>query len=188
MIRIAVVDDHYAVRLGLEAALDAQPDMVPVGAVGCAGDVAPLLYRTAPDVLIVDYRLPDEDGLSLCLRLRAGAGTPALLLHSAFADEWLTIATLIAGADGIVHKGANGFELAEAIRAVARGGSAMPSIASDLLAAAADAVAPEDRPIFESLANGVPPAKIVRALGITPADLRARRARMLTALRAPATG
>lgn len=120
VIRIVVVDDHYAVRLGLEAALDTQPDMVPGGAVGCVGDVAPLLYGTAPDVLIVDYRLPDEDGLSLCLRLRAGAGTPALLLHSGFADEWLSIATLIAGANGIVPKGANGFELAEAIRSGAR--------------------------------------------------------------------
>jgi two-component system response regulator DevR len=90
--------------------------------------VAPLLYRTAPDVLIVDYRFPDEDGLSVCLRVEAEAVSPALLVHSAFADGWLTVPALIAGADGIVHKGATGRELAEAIRAVAGGRSAMPTI------------------------------------------------------------
>jgi DNA-binding response OmpR family regulator len=64
-----------------------------------------LLYRTAPDVLVVDYRLPDEDGLSLCLRVGAGVAAPALLVHSAFADGWLTVPALIAGAHGVVHKG-----------------------------------------------------------------------------------
>ena len=54
MIRIAVVDDHYAVRLGLQAALGAQPDMTAVGAAAWSAELAPLLYRTAPDVLLVD--------------------------------------------------------------------------------------------------------------------------------------
>ena len=73
MIRVAILDDHYAIRLGLEAALRAQPDMTAVGAASNPAELAPLLYRTAPDVLIVDYQLPGEDGLSVCLRLRAGS-------------------------------------------------------------------------------------------------------------------
>jgi DNA-binding NarL/FixJ family response regulator len=129
MIRVAVVDDHYAVRLGLEAALRAQPDMIPVGAAASAAELAPMLYRTTPDVLLVDYRLPDDDGLAICLRLEAEVSSPALIVHSAFADDWLTVPALIAGADGIVHKGASGQQLAEAIRTVADGRSALPEIA-----------------------------------------------------------
>ena len=188
MIRVALVDDHYAIRLGLEAALEAQPGMTPVGAVACAAEVAPLLCRTAPDVLIVDYRLPDEDGLSVCLGVEAEAVSPALLLHSAFADAWLTVAALIAGADGIVHKGATGRELAEAIRAIAGGRSAMPTIASELLTAAAETVDPEDYSILGLLVHGVPKAEICHTLGIQPSELRARRARMLAALRSPVAG
>jgi DNA-binding NarL/FixJ family response regulator len=187
VIRVAFVDDHYAVRLGLEAALDAQPGMTPVGAAACAAEVAPLLYQTAPDVLIVDYRLPDEDGLSLCLRIGADVPAPALLVHSAFADGWLTIPALIAGADGIVHKGATGLELAEAIRTVASGRSAMPTIAPELLTAAAEAVEPEEHAILGMLVQGLPYPEICHTLRIQPAELRARRAHMLAALRAPAT-
>jgi DNA-binding NarL/FixJ family response regulator len=188
VIRVALVDDHYAVRLGLEAALDAQPGMIPVGSAACAAEVPPLLYRTAPDVLIVDYRLPDEDGLSLCLRVGSDVPAPAMLVHSAFADGWLTVPALIAGADGIVHKGATGLELAEAIRAVASGRSAMPTIAPELLAAAAAAIDPEDQAILGMLVHGLPHAEIGSTLRIGPAELRGRRARMLAALRTPAAG
>ena len=148
MIRIAVVDDHYAVRLGLQAALSAQPDMTAVGAAASSAELAPLLYRTAPDVLLVDYRLPDEDGLAICLRLASEVGAPSLIVHSAFADDWLTVPALIAGARGIVHKGATGQQLAEAIRAVAAGRTALPAIAPDTLLAAGESIGPDNRPIL----------------------------------------
>jgi DNA-binding NarL/FixJ family response regulator len=188
MIRVALVDDHYAVRLGLEAAISAQPDMTPVGAATRASEVAPLLYRTAPDVLVVDYRLPDEDGLSLCLRVRSQPLSPALLVHSAFADEWLTLPALVAGADGIVSKGGTGLQLAEAIRTVANRRSAMPAISPELLTAANEAVEPEDQGVLGMLVHGLPKDEIRHAMGLTPESLHARCARMLAALRVPATG
>jgi DNA-binding NarL/FixJ family response regulator len=186
MIRVAVVDDHYAVRLGLEAALRAQPDMTPVGAASSAAELAPLLYRTTPDVLLVDYRLPGDDGLAICLRLEAEVGAPALIVHSAFADDWLTVPALVAGAHGVVHKGASGQQLAEAIRTVADGRSALPEIAPDLLVAAGETIGPDDQPILGMLVHGVPKAEICGVLGLTPAQLRARRSRMLATMRAPA--
>lgn len=186
MIRIAVVDDHYAVRLGLQAALGAQPDMTAVGAAASSAELAPLLYRTAPDVLLVDYRLPDEDGLAICLRLASEVGAPSLIVHSAFADDWLTVPALIAGARGIVHKGATGQQLAEAIRAVAAGRTALPAIAPDMLVAAGESIGPDNRPILGLLIHGVPEAEICSVLGLGPEELRARRAQMLATLRAPA--
>src|SRR3712207_1808179 len=106
MIRVAIVDDHHAVRLGLQVMLGAESDIDAVGAAAAAGELWPLLYRTAPDVVIVDYRLPDTDGLSLCQQIKGQAPAPAVVLHSAFADDALTVAALVAGADGVVHKGA----------------------------------------------------------------------------------
>jgi DNA-binding NarL/FixJ family response regulator len=185
MIRVALVDDHYAVRLGVAAAVDAQAGMMPVGAAACAGEVPALLRQTAPDVLVVDYRLPDEDGLSLCLRLRRGAGSPALLVHSAFADDWLTLPALVAGADGILNKGSTGFQLTQAIREVARGRSAMPTVAPGLLIAANEAVDPEDQGILGMLVHGLPADEICHVAGLTAAGLHARRERMLCALRTP---
>ncbi len=149
-------------------------------------ELAPLLYRTAPDVLLVDYRLPDEDGLAICLRLASEVGAPSLIVHSAFADDWLTVPALIAGARGIVHKGATGQQLAEAIRAVAAGRTALPAIAPDTLVAAGESIGPDNRPILGLLIHGVPETEICSVLRLEPAELRARRARMLAALRAPA--
>ena len=186
MIRVAVIDDHYAVRLGLDAALRVHPDMVPVGAVASAGELASLLYRTAPDVLIVDYRLPGEDGLDICLRLKSQVPAPALLMHSAFADDWLTVPAILAGADGIVHKGASGIELADAVRTVAAGGTALPPVTPELLAATAEALPPDDHPILGMLVHGVPRCEVARVMRLDPPALRARLARMLGALRAPA--
>ena len=111
-------------------------------AAASSAELAPLLYRTAPDVLLVDYRLPDEDGLAICLRLASEVGAPSLIVHSAFADDWLTVPALIAGARGIVHKGATGQQLAEAIRAVAAGRTALPAIEPDTLAAAGESIPP----------------------------------------------
>ena len=187
MIRVAVVDDHYAVRLGLRAALNAQPDMQPVGAATSAAELTPLIYRTAPDVVILDYRLPDEDGLNICLRLKADALGPALLLHSAFADDWLTIPAMLAGADGVLHKGATGAQLADAIRTVAGGRTYLPPVPPDVLTASGETLDAEDRPILGMLIHGTPPNEIAHTLRLQPADLRARLAHMLTTLRNPAT-
>ena len=182
MIRVAILDDHYAIRLGLEAALRAQPDMTTVGAAGDPAELAPLLYRTAPDVLIVDYQLPGEDGLSVCLRLRAAVGSPALLMHSAFADDWLTVACVVAGVDGVLSKGATGRQLTEAVREVHAGRFARPEIAPEILRAAGDAIGPDDQPILGLLMHDTPDPEICRVLRLESGQLHERRARMLTAL------
>lgn len=186
MIRVAVVDDHHAVRLGLSAMLGAEPDMEAVGAATSVREAAPLLYRTAPDVVVVDYRLPDGDGLVLCQQIKLQAHAPAVLLHSAFADETLTIAAILAGADGVVHKGAPGRELAEAIRAVAVGATALPEIDHAVLRAGGEVLDAEDLPILGMLVHGTPQDEVARVLNLEAGELRDRLRRMLVALRGPA--
>jgi len=66
VIRVAIADDHHAVRLGLHAAIRSEPGLVPVGAASDGRGLAPLLRTTDPDVVLLDYHLPDTDGLTLC--------------------------------------------------------------------------------------------------------------------------
>ena len=79
MIRVAIVDDHPAIRVGLETAVHSEWGLVSVGTADQAEDVPALLYSTQPDVVLLDYRLPRHDGLSVCLTIKADAPAPAVL-------------------------------------------------------------------------------------------------------------
>ncbi len=185
MIRVAVVDDHPAVRLGLEGALRTEPGLIPIGSATGPEELAPLLYRTHPDVVLVDYHLPRRDGLILCQQVKADVPSPALLLYSAYADAALVVPAIVAGADGIVHKNAPPRELFEAIRMVARGRSAFPPLSTALLQAAGEALEPDDLPILGMLIHRTPRLEIARTLRVTPDALTQRIAAMLTRLKTP---
>ena len=77
MIRVAIVDDHHALRLGLDTAIRSEPGLVPAGVAATAAELAPLLYRTRPDVVLLDYNLPDTDGLP-----SAGTSSPRSSLRA----------------------------------------------------------------------------------------------------------
>src|SRR4051812_24421207 len=83
-VRVLVVDDHAAVREGVRAMLGAEPDLDPVAVAATAGDAAELAAAERPDVILVDYHLPDEDGLSLCLHLKSRPPAPAPPAYPAF--------------------------------------------------------------------------------------------------------
>src|SRR5918999_6352046 len=99
MIRVLVVDDHPAVRAGLVAMLRSEPGLVPVGAVGSAEEALRELARDGTDVLLVDYDLPDSDGLTLCWDAKCREDPPAVLVYSSFSRPRLTIAAAPARAD-----------------------------------------------------------------------------------------
>jgi len=140
VVRVAVVDDHAAIRLGLTAAIEAQPGLVCAGVAANAEEMDPLLHRTRPDVVVLDYHLPRVDGLELCQRTKSDVLAPAVLLYSAYADAALDVPSLVAGADGVVHESSSTRELFEAIRVVAAGGLYMPPLIPALLEAAGAAL------------------------------------------------
>jgi len=183
MIRVAIVDDHHAVRLGLQTALAAEPGLVPVGAASTAAEMAPLLYRTAPDLVLLDYNLPDIDGLTLCLEIKTTVPAPRVILYSAFADASMTVPAIVAGADGLVHKSVRPQELFEAIRAVAGGQDALPPVSPPLLEAAGLQLDPDDLPILAMLVDRTAPSDVHATLRIEEAELRQRVRRMLAQLK-----
>jgi DNA-binding NarL/FixJ family response regulator len=187
MIRVAIVDDHHAVRLGLQTALTAEPGLVPVGTASTAAELTPLLYRTDPDVVLLDYQLPDDDGLTLCRQIKSAGRTPSVILYSAFADASMTVPAIVAGADGLVHKSVRPQELFEAIRAVAAGGVVLPLVSPPLLEAAGLQLDADDLPILGMLVDRTAPRDIATTLGIDDAQLKRRVRRMLSRLNLPVT-
>ena len=185
MIRVAIVDDHPAVRLVLHAAIRSEPGLVPAGEATNGAGVPPMLYRTQPDVVLLDFNLPDTDGLTLCRQIKSEPLAPAVILYSAFADAAMTVPAFVAGADGILHKGGPARELYEAIRRVARGGDVMPPVAPPQFEAAGHALDPEDLPILGMLLDRTPAADIADTLRIEQAELRNRIERMLSCLKVP---
>jgi DNA-binding NarL/FixJ family response regulator len=185
VIRVAVVDDHHAVRLGLRTALLSEPGLEPVGSAATAAETDALLYRTRPDVVLVDYHLPGSDGLELCRRIKTDAPAPAVVLYSAFADPSMTVPAIVAGVDAIVHKGGHTRDLFDAIRRTARGETALPEISGALLEAAGHALGPDDLPLLGMLIHRTAPAEILATLRIERRELDRRIAGMLQRLKVP---
>ena len=182
IIRVAVVDDHAAIRSGLQAAIASEPGLACVGLVADAEQLAPLIYRARPGVVVLDYHLPRVNGLLLCRQIKADVLAPAVIVYTAFADAALVIPTIVAGADGLVDKSAPARELLEAIRCVSHGGSWLPRAIPELLHAARGVLDADDIPILELLVQRTPHARIASQLAIERADLERRIDRMLSRL------
>jgi DNA-binding NarL/FixJ family response regulator len=186
LIRVAVVDDHAAVRLGLSAAIAARPGFVCVGVLDDGELIDSLLYRSQPDVLVLDYQLPRMNGLELCRRIKQDPLGPAVVLYSAYADPVLTVPSLVAGVDGMVDKGSPARELFEAVRTVAEGGTYLPPVIPELVQATAAALEPDDRRALDLLLQRRAMSEVAAALGWTAAQADDRTRRILARLQQPA--
>ena len=163
VIRVAVVDDHHAIRAGVESAAASQPGIVCVGTAADAEQLAPLLYRARPDVVVLDYHLPRIDGLQLCRQIKRDVLAPAVVVYTAYADASLTIPSIVAGADALVDKSAPARELFEAIRCVASGGTSISPPIPELVAVARGSLDAADLPIFDRLIEGTASTDLAQA-------------------------
>jgi DNA-binding NarL/FixJ family response regulator len=183
-LRLLVVDDHPAVRMGLRELFEDQPDFVVVDAVDSA-DAAMSLAEQAPvDVAVVDYQLGSRNGLWLSRKLKRLPRPPRVVIYSAYCDGPLAATSVVAEADGLVSKGGIGAELCDAVRAVAHGGVRLPTVPPALATALRRRLDAEEQAIFGMLLAGIPPAEISVMLGISSAGLESRLWAMLRKLEA----
>jgi two-component system, NarL family, response regulator DevR len=134
-IRVFLVDDHEVVRRGVRNILDAEAD---IDVVGEAGTMASALARVAalrPNVAVLDVRLPDGDGVSVCREIRSTLPGTACLMLTSYGDDQALLGAIMAGAAGYVQKQAPAPELVSAIRAVAAGQSTLDAHAAERLMA-----------------------------------------------------
>jgi DNA-binding NarL/FixJ family response regulator len=185
-IRVLIADDHTVVRRGLRTFLQVQDGIEVVGeagdAAGCLAEVA----RLGPDVLLLDLRLPDRDGLEV---LRSLAGDrPRVLVVTSFTELTTTVPAIRAGAAGVVYKDVSPAALAGAIRSVHAGHVVLPP---DLAAALARGEAgprrlgqltPREREVLAEIARGRSNREIARSLVVSEKTVKAHVSSILAKL------
>jgi DNA-binding NarL/FixJ family response regulator len=184
VISVLVVDDHPALRAGLEQLLDQEPGYRLLDAVSSEAELAIALRRHRPDVVVMDYALTRGDGLSACFRLKQRPHPPRVVLYSAYVDEVFAVPATLAQADAIVSKNDPVEILFAAIDAVAAGESRVPPLDPELIEAASAGVDAEDLPIVGMLFARVGVADIATTLGVEPREIRARALRIIGEMQA----
>lgn len=127
MIRVAVVDDYEIVRQGLHSLLDAEPDLDVVAELGTYADALTEIPLIGPDVVVVDVRLPDGDGVDLCADLAEVAPDVRCVVLTAYPDDAAISRALDAHAAAFVLKEVDGSALVRAVREVAHGRTLLDS-------------------------------------------------------------
>jgi DNA-binding NarL/FixJ family response regulator len=172
MIRVLVVDDHPVVRQGLRTFLDLQEDITVVGEAADGDAAVAAVAETAPDVVLLDLRMPGADGLAALRGLRERGTTTRVLVVTSFTDPTAVLPALRAGAAGYVYKDIDPPALAAAIRAVHSGHVLMhPDVARQLAAGdgapAGNRLTPRERDVLIELARGGSNREIARALSMS---------------------
>jgi two-component system response regulator DevR len=122
-IQVLLVDDHEVVRRGLRELLGDEPDIEVVAEAGSVDEALAVALHVEPDVAVVDVRLGDGDGVTLCRELRSRPNAPQCLMLTAFDDEEAMIGAIMAGASGYLLKQVKGQDVVNAVREVAAGRS-----------------------------------------------------------------
>ncbi|MFG2808946.1 response regulator [Streptomyces massasporeus] len=132
-IRVVVADDQELVRSGFAMILDVQPDIEVVAEAGDGGEAVEAVRRHAPDVALLDIRMPRVDGIEACRAISAAGDCRTVMLTTFDSDEYVYEA-LHAGASGFLLKDVRRDDLVHAVRVVARGDSLLaPSVARRLV-------------------------------------------------------
>jgi DNA-binding NarL/FixJ family response regulator len=163
--------------------LRAEPGVVPVGTAAGSGDAHDLLARERPDVVLLEHRLLDGDGIALCRRIKAESADTRVILYTALPDAEVELVARVVGADGLVDKAAPPAELFEAIRIVARGETALPPLTRSQLDAAAHRVDPDDLALLAMLVDRTSPADVAATLHMDRSRVAKRTERVLGRLR-----
>ncbi|HEU5034398.1 MAG TPA: response regulator transcription factor [Mycobacteriales bacterium] len=122
-IRVFLLDDHEVVRRGVRDLLESEGDISVVGEASTAAEALSRLPAVRPDVAVLDVRLPDGDGVSVCREIRDQLSDVACLMLTSFADDEALLDAILAGAAGYVLKQVRGADILGAVRTVAGGGS-----------------------------------------------------------------
>ncbi|MEV0765873.1 response regulator transcription factor [Nocardia sp. NPDC050435] len=133
MITVFLVDDHHIVRRGVAELLGAEPDLEVIGEAGTVAQALARIPASRPDVVVLDVRLPDGNGIELCRELLDHVPGLRCLILTSFTDEQAMLDAILAGARGYVVKDIGTLELVDAIRAVGAGESLLDNRAAAAL-------------------------------------------------------
>ncbi|MCU7823715.1 response regulator [Kitasatospora sp. DSM 101779] len=129
-IRVFLLDDHEVVRRGVHDLLSTEEDIEVVGEAGTAAEALARIPAVAPDVAVLDVRLPDGNGVEVCREVRSRVPDVRCLMLTSFSDDEALFDSIMAGASGYVLKAIRGTDLITAVRDVAAGRSLLDPVAT----------------------------------------------------------
>lgn len=184
--RIVIVDDHPVVREGLNTFLALHDDMEVVGQAGSVAEALAVVPGLAPDVVLLDLRLPDGDGLQAIPELLTLDPAPQVVVLTSFVDDDAVRRAIRLGASGYLVKHASPDRLLEGIRAAHRGEMPLDPSAARALASQRrdplDDLTPREREVLEQLARGLSNRAIAAALYITEKTVKTHVSAVLAKL------
>jgi DNA-binding NarL/FixJ family response regulator len=198
MIRVLLVDDQALLRAGLRMILENAEDMDVIGEADDGATATALAIETTPDVILMDIRMPEVDGLEATRRIRASLPEgPRILILTTFDLDEYVYSALRAGASGFLLKDTLAADLLSAIRVVARGDAIVaPPITRRLIerhigtsdgplprtAAELRVLTEREREVLELIAGGLSNAEIAGRLFLTEGTVKGHVSRILTKL------
>lgn len=176
-IRLVIADDHPVVRAGLQGMLASQPDFEIVGEATTGREAVALTAALQPDVVLMDLRMTELDGVAATAHIRKQQPTTPVLVLTTYDSDADILRAIEAGATGYLMKDTPRDQLFSAIRAVAQGKSALaPEVATRLLrhihAPASEALSTREIEVLTLVARGASNKEIARSLHISEATVK----------------
>lgn len=186
-IRVFLVDDHEVVRAGIKSLLNRDSDMEVVGEAASAATTLPGLEQSTPDVLVLDVRLPDGNGIDICNEVTRRFPDIATIVFTSLADDVSRLAARAAGARGYLLKRARTDELLTAIRTVSRGVDLLDGPQSetenvDSPSTRMAVLSPQEKAVVHLVGRGMTNKQIAREMGLAEKTVKNYVSNVLTKL------
>lgn len=175
MIRLLLVDDHTMVRAGLRTLLGDVPDLQIVGEAASCAEALARARETAPDVVLMDLRLPDGSGVDACREILSHEPGTRVLFLTSYAEDLARMSTVLAGASGYLLKDIGSQSLVDAIRTAAAGQRVIdPGIASSIASSlkAAPSLSKQECRVLALVVDGLTNRQIGVEMGLSERTVR----------------
>ncbi len=178
-LKVMIVEDHPLMQMGIKRTLEKFDDIRVVGEASTAKRAMEIVDYAKPDVIIMDVKLPDSDGITTMKNIRMHYKNAKVLMFSGFDDEYYVVRALESGASGYLLKNVGGTELVDAVRQAADGLNPIsPQLTGKVIPMArqntkvSDRLTPREKEVWKLLSNGASNAEISKNLFVSESTVK----------------